>query len=99
MLTTERTRKLLLKIVVEGYLSEPESVATWDKKLQDLMREHADDPNVNRILWNALTAQVGMLPSDHHASFLQCVLACCMLLHGLWGTHMCMHRHMCAALL
>lgn len=61
VLTTERTRKLLLKIVIEGYLSESESVATWDKKLQDLMREHEDDPNVNRILWNVLTAQVHAL--------------------------------------
>ena len=58
VLTTERTRKLLLKIVIEGYLSDSESVSTWDRKLQDLMREHEEDPNVNRILWNALTAQV-----------------------------------------
>jgi hypothetical protein len=58
VLATERTRKLLLKIVIDGHLGDTESVATWDKKLQDLMRDHEGDPSMNRILWNALTAQV-----------------------------------------
>lgn len=58
VLTTERTRKLLLKIVIEGYLNESESVAAWEKKLLDLMRDHEGDPNINRTLWNLLTAQV-----------------------------------------
>ena len=61
ILTTERTRKLLLKIVVEGFLSDCESVATWEKKLQGLMRDHEGDPSLNRILWDSLTAQARLL--------------------------------------
>lgn len=73
VLTTERTRKLLLKIVVEGFLSDHESVATWEKKLQDLMRDHEGDPSLNRILWDTLTSQVRILwqrcASQHVQSF------------------------------
>lgn len=58
VLTTERTRKLLLKIVIDGFLSDVESEAVWEKKLKASMDEHEDDPDINQALWSVLTAQV-----------------------------------------
>jgi hypothetical protein len=70
VLTTERTRKLVLKILVEGFLGDVESEVAWDKKLRAAMDEHADDPDVNQVLWSKLTAQVHCFPLSLHLCFL-----------------------------
>eukprot|EP00892_Ulva_mutabilis_P000675 jgi/Ulvmu1/10608/UM065_0064.1 len=59
LLTTQRTRKLMLKIIVEGFLNEHESAEAWEKKLTTAMEDHKQGTQVNSFLWGILVAQAG----------------------------------------
>ena len=57
LMTTERTRRLMLKIIIEGFLSDTESEDAWEKKLIKAMHDH-EGGKLNCALWSLLTLQV-----------------------------------------
>lgn len=58
LLTTQRTRKLVLKIIIEGFLSDCESAEVWDKKLTKAMEDQDEATPANSMLWSLLVSQV-----------------------------------------
>lgn len=53
LLTTERTRALMLQLLPEG-----ESAAAWERALKALVAAAAEDDEMNCLLWQELKAQV-----------------------------------------
>lgn len=72
LLTTERTRRLILKIIMEGFLTDSESEDAWEKKLTEAMHEQ-DGEDVNSMLWRILTSQVQPIPLLRHHAHLECM--------------------------
>lgn len=82
LLTTERTRRLILRILLEGSLTESESEDAWEKKLTNAMHEQ-DGEEVNSMLWSMLTSQVRPITPSTGGAYerrsqtrMQCISEC-----------------------